>query len=435
MSSLIAIAGQSNAGGFGLNSGSVPTALKGWTTPQVQIWNPTTQAFEQMVAGTNTGTVNQPTMWGPELGFAHEWVADHPGETLYIVKTIKGSTDIAADPTQLDWSPTSGELFATMTAQLNAAKAAAGIGQVSGIFWMLGEQAAVEGSKAAAHATLLTDEFAAMRASWGDAGTPIVFGQISDKAGLEFMGQVRAAQAAVDAADGNAVSVNTDSFGMQADKLHYSGDGQVSLGTAMYEAWTTAPRWFSGTAGQDTVTGADASDYLHAGEGDDLVFGGAAWDDLHGNQGDDTVVGGLGDDWVVGGQGRDVLYGEQGADIVLGNIGNDSLDGGLGNDTMRGGQDSDLLVGGQGDDWLSGDDGADTIIGGAGADTFNFFAEAGTDRVMDFNRAEGDRVQLDPGTVFTVTHQGADTLVTTAGGDVMTLVGVTLQNGDWIFGY
>jgi serralysin len=95
-----------------------------------------------------------------------------------------------------------------------------------------------------------------------------------------------------------------------------------------------------------------------------------------------------------------------------------------------------VMFGGAGDDWLSGDRGDDTITGGVGADTFHTFAEAGIDRVLDFNIGEGDRVMLDPGTVYTVSQVGADTVIDMGSGNQMVLVGVTaasLPEG-WIFG-
>jgi hypothetical protein len=76
------------------------------------------------------------------------------------------------------------------------------------------------------------------------------------------------------------------------------------------------------------------------------------------------------------------------------------------------------------------------MTGGAGADVFHTFGEAGIDRVTDFSLAQGDRVQLDPGTQFTVSQAGADTVINMAGGGQMVLVGVSMSTltGNWIFG-
>jgi Ca2+-binding RTX toxin-like protein len=188
-------------------------------------------------------------------------------------------------------------------------------------------------------------------------------------------------------------------------------------------------------AGNDTITADDVQNYLRGEDGDDVINGGAAFDDINGNQGNDTAHGYAGDDWVVGGKGDDMLFGDSGDDIVWGNLGNDTLNGGSGNDQVRGGQGNDVLNGGSGNDFLSGDRGDDTITGGTGADRFHGSQDAGIDKVMDFNYAEGDRVQLDPGTTFTVSQVGADTVLDMGGGNQMILVGVTLANlpPDWFF--
>ena len=179
----------------------------------------------------------------------------------------------------------------------------------------------------------------------------------------------------------------------------------------------------------------DGMDYLRGEEGDDVIHGGFGFDDVHGNMGNDTVTGGHGNDWVVGGKDNDLLSGDDGDDIVYGNLGADTCNGGAGADLVRGGQGNDVLNGGAGNDFLSGDLGDDTLSGGAGADVFNSFGEAGIDRVLDFSRAEGDRVRLEPGSTYTVSQQGADTVVEITGGGRVVLVGVSMASltGDWIF--
>jgi serralysin len=201
-----------------------------------------------------------------------------------------------------------------------------------------------------------------------------------------------------------------------------------------------------GLGGDDTITdgnyydedgygSATARDYLRGGDGNDLISGGADSDDLNGNQGNDTVHGDAGDDWAVGGKDHDLLFGDDGADLVYGNLGNDTGDGGAGNDVVRGGQGDDSLAGGSGNDWLSGDLGSDTISGGAGADVFHSFGAAGLDRITDFNAAEGDRIQLDPGTTYSASQSGADVVISLSGGGQVVLAGVSLASltGGWIF--
>lgn len=189
-------------------------------------------------------------------------------------------------------------------------------------------------------------------------------------------------------------------------------------------------------AGNDTVDGGEGSGYLRGEDGNDSIIGGAAFDDINGNMGADTASGGAGDDWVVGGKDNDRLFGDAGSDLVYGNLGNDTLDGGSGADTVRGGQGDDVLTGGDGTDFVSGDLGADTMTGGAGSDIFHSFTGSGVDRILDFSVAEGDRLQLDPGNVFTMAQVGADTVVSLGAGDQVILVGVQMSSlpTGWIFG-
>jgi serralysin len=191
-----------------------------------------------------------------------------------------------------------------------------------------------------------------------------------------------------------------------------------------------------GRLGDDSISGGDGQDYLRGDEGNDSLSGGAAFDDINGNMGDDRAWGGDGDDWVVGGKDNDELFGEAGADIVYGNLGNDTCDGGEGADIVRGGQGADIVRGGGGDDWLAGDRGDDTITGGTGADIFHTHGDAGIDRIVDFSRAEGDRLNLLAGTTYAVAQVGADVVVSMTGGGQAILVGVQLSSltGDWIFG-
>lgn len=193
---------------------------------------------------------------------------------------------------------------------------------------------------------------------------------------------------------------------------------------------------FGGT-GDDRLVGDGGSDYLRGEQGNDYMLGGAAFDDMHGNMGADTMYGGDGDDWVVGGQNNDWLTGEIGADLVYANMGDDTAYGGMGDDIIRGGQNNDILYGEAGADWISGDRGDDVIYGGAGADSFHTWGLGDLDRIMDFNRAEGDRVLVSEGSTYSVAQVGADTVITVGGAAQMVLTGVNaagLTEG-WIVAY
>lgn len=189
--------------------------------------------------------------------------------------------------------------------------------------------------------------------------------------------------------------------------------------------------------GNDTIAGGAGASYLRGEDGDDSIVGGADFDDINGNKGGDTIDGGSGGaDWLVGGQGDDLITSHHSGNLLYGNLGNDTLVSGDGLDVIRGGQGDDSIVGGSGNDFISGDRGNDTESGGAGADIFHSSQDAGVDRVLDFNLAEGDRVQLDPGTTYHLTQVGADTVIDMDGGNQVILVGVQLSSltgSNWIF--
>ncbi len=205
------------------------------------------------------------------------------------------------------------------------------------------------------------------------------------------------------------------------------------------------PQFINAQGGNDTVTIiGDAADTVHAGSGNDTVdggggndklYGGTGNDTLLGNYGNDTLSGGYGDDTLDGGYGNDSLSGGSGADSLAGGEDHDSLNGGSGDDTLFGGNgrdtlnggtgndtlygdktwadvfftgaanttdanSDDVLRGGDGDDYIVGGEGADVMTGGAGADTFgynaffDFSTPSATDVITDFNRAEGDKIDL-----------------------------------------
>jgi Ca2+-binding RTX toxin-like protein len=205
------------------------------------------------------------------------------------------------------------------------------------------------------------------------------------------------------------------------------GPGTPTAGDDSLTATPAATEIHAG-AGADTIVGTSVNDYLRGDDGDDSIAGGSAFDDINGNMGNDTAHGNAGDDWVVGGKDNDQLFGDAGDDIVWGNLGNDTLDGGDGNDQVRGGQGDDVVNGGAGNDFVSGDRGNDTVTGGAGADLFHDSQDAGIDRVLDFHLSEGDKVMLDPGTTFSVSQVGADTVIDMGGGNQMILVGVQMSS-------
>ena len=119
-----------------------------------------------------------------------------------------------------------------------------------------------------------------------------------------------------------------------------------------------------------------------------------------GAAGPNRLEGNRGANRLDGGDGADHLLGRAGDDRLFGGAGPDLIEGGPGVDRLFGGGGPDQLFGGSGDDVLSGGFGADVLTGGPGADVFAFRSagEAGKgaqrDRITDFSRSEGDRIDL-----------------------------------------
>lgn len=219
----------------------------------------------------------------------------------------------------------------------------------------------------------------------------------------------------------------------------------ASASTALFAAAAPAPAAavVHGTAGNDTITGTAANDYIMGEGGDDRIDGGAGSDQLYGGDGNDFLKGGAGIDKLFGGEGNDVLDGGTEGDSMQGGKGNDiyvvdsifdqvleaagegddtvqtamqmyTLDANIerldflsniahtgngnalgnvitgafqgdvlrgmdGNDNLRGMEGNDTLDGGNGWDILYGGIGNDLLLGGAGSD--QMYGDGGDDRL------------------------------------------------------
>ena len=119
--------------------------------------------------------------------------------------------------------------------------------------------------------------------------------------------------------------------------------------------------------------------------------------DVQISAGDDVLTGTDATDRLYGGAGNDQLSGAGGNDLLRGGSGNDRLDGGAGNDVLIGGSGDDRLTGGAGDDYLywtlddigtAGHPAVDTVVGfGDGKDAIDIRAllqGSGTVRLSDY---------------------------------------------------
>ncbi|MDB5706725.1 MAG: hemolysin-type calcium-binding repeat family protein [Sphingomonas bacterium] len=240
---------------------------------------------------------------------------------------------------------------------------------------------------------------------------------------------------------------------------------------------------FSGTTGNDTLTGTDYADDMRGFAGADSLSGGGGFDLLDGSDGNDVLDGGAGNDTLtggndldtlLGGDGNDMLSGGNGDDLLIGGLGADFINGGAGidtvsyednqgavfvnltlhqgfgnsaagdsytavenvrgsifDDTMIGDGGANRLEGGDGNDVLRGAIGADALVGGNGLDTASYEDNQGSVFVnlltgQGFNNAaQGDSfssIENLTGSIFAdyfIGSDGANTLDGGAGDDVL----------------
>src|SRR5262245_9130305 len=153
------------------------------------------------------------------------------------------------------------------------------------------------------------------------------------------------------------------------------------------------------------------NDMLNGGAGDDKVWGGSGNDRLDGGTGNDLLVGGFGADRMDGGNGSDVLLSrsdagemvaaQDGTTIIFGaesaafTAVNDTITGGRGADTFR----FETLINAK-DEIIAkhvNDDGTIDWAGGTGENNEvhdHWLDGFGNDVIRDFNRAQGDKIQI-----------------------------------------
>ena len=200
--------------------------------------------------------------------------------------------------------------------------------------------------------------------------------------------------------------------------------------------------------------GGSGHDHLNGTTSGNVLFSGGSADTIAGMAGNDTLNSGSGDDKVWGGSGNDQLSGGSGADLLVGGFGADRLDGGTGNDVLLSRADAGEMVAAQdGTTQIFADETAafkavnDTLTGGRGADTFRFELQVnakdeivakhvnddgtidwvgvtgennathdhwvdgfGNDVIRDFNRSQGDKIEISAhtGEVQSIVHKDSN---------------------------
>jgi Ca2+-binding RTX toxin-like protein len=225
----------------------------------------------------------------------------------------------------------------------------------------------------------------------------------------------------IDAVD----AIGNYTLGANIENLTLSGSATTGTGNSLDNIirGDSATNYFLyGGSGNDKVSGNDGNDNLDGGAGNDYLYGGYYGNDyLNGRLGADTMVGGRGNDKYVVDNVSDVVTenAAEGTDTVVstidyvlganvenltltdaavkgtGNALSNTVLGTAGSNVLSGQDGDDVINGRGGNDILVGGNGKDTLYGDLGADKFRFeFQSEGIDLIRDFNRSEGDKIEI-----------------------------------------
>ncbi|MCH7229101.1 Ig-like domain-containing protein, partial [Haloferula sp. A504] len=226
------LGGQSNMTGNGPKTSDLTEAQK---APQDDVW---------IYGGTDESASKlgplQPgfgSSYGPEISFGRAIADGRPYEDFALIKFSKGGTHLYGD-----WDPTTGyaynRLKTTVGFGLEALTKAGHTYEVVGMLWTQGERDAANGRTTAEYEADLNEFIADIRARYG-ADVAFFISRLSIlQTGREpGLHDIRAAQDNVAAADPNAYLIDTDSFDISGDNIHFTGTGLVALGNAFGQAY------------------------------------------------------------------------------------------------------------------------------------------------------------------------------------------------------
>lgn len=253
---IVLLGGQSNADGR--------AAIADLPTSPVNLQNPQNDVdlFYKIQGGTATLTTLRPgltetSQFGPDITLGRKMAdlwADETGTRLAIIKYANGGTNLYSQWKAGGDATTTGDgpEYITFQQTVNlglAALAAAYPGatlDLQGMVWMQGESDN-SASAAAAYQANLTAFIADIRATYG-ADLPFTIARLGSgqTAVGTYLGQLRAAQEAVAAADPRTGLLSTDGFGMNSDALHFNAAGQQAMGGGFAEI-TAYYEWMVGT--------------------------------------------------------------------------------------------------------------------------------------------------------------------------------------------
>ncbi len=226
------LGGQSNMTGNGPKTSDLTEAQK---APQDDVW---------VYGGTDESASKlgslQPgfgSPYGPEISFGRTIADGRPYENFALIKYSKGGTNL-----HTDWDPATGNTYnrfkTTVGFGLEALTKAGHTYEVVGMLWTQGERDAAHERTTAQYEADLNEFIADIRTRYG-ADVAFFISRLSIlQTGREpGLHDIRAAQDNVAAADPNAYLIDTDSFAIAGDNIHFTGTGLVALGNAFGQAY------------------------------------------------------------------------------------------------------------------------------------------------------------------------------------------------------
>lgn len=234
----VVIAGQSNARGRGL--------LTDLSAPdQALYWKVYNNSFIYDTATFNYNKLNPPTNnynnatngFGCELSLSYNYQL--AGDSLLIFKYGFPETPLYDTPSYRDWYPTTGEIFTRLVYNMKLSiKNSFKYGynpQLKSFVWMQGETDALSEPESNNYQTHLDYFFDSLTQSFSSVQFYKTIGRISNSSVLTYRSAVRTAQSTYSGIGGNlATLVNTDTYGLAVDNVHYNASGQISFGNDVY---------------------------------------------------------------------------------------------------------------------------------------------------------------------------------------------------------
>jgi hypothetical protein len=205
-----------------------------WGHGQVEKLNYSTQLNNVIVrVGAHWETYKPKVCFGPEFEFLKRWSADHPNETIGLIKfAIRGSS-------MNDWTPNydpSVSLHGPLYERLIDVWTDAGSLPVELVLWMQGESDAIVESRALVYASHTDAFITELRNDTNFA--PFVFGQTQrpDAPYISYVNDKQEMMETNSATDFTCMA-RTGDLHLYDDNLHIRTSGHLILGDRMYDRW------------------------------------------------------------------------------------------------------------------------------------------------------------------------------------------------------